>query len=88
MVSNSCKRARDLVAIHLVLPGCSLWLMDKLDLAQRLARKVHTSRAQAADDVDMLVYRILKDLKRTHRRSAVREEQTSTAPAAPAREKE
>ena len=37
--------------------------MNKLDLARRLARASHRSRAQAADDVDTLVYKLLKDLQ-------------------------
>jgi hypothetical protein len=37
--------------------------MNKLDLARRLARASHRSRAQAADDVDTLVYNLLKKLE-------------------------
>ena len=37
--------------------------MNKDELARRLARESHRSRAEAADDVDSLVYRLLKDLK-------------------------
>jgi hypothetical protein len=37
--------------------------MNKLELARRLARESHRSRAQAADDVDALVHRMIKDLK-------------------------
>jgi hypothetical protein len=43
--------------------------MNKLDLARRLARELHRSRAEAADDVDNLVYRILKDLKQAELQS-------------------
>jgi len=39
--------------------------MNKLELARSLARKSHRSRAKAADDVDTLVYRLLKELKKT-----------------------
>ncbi len=39
--------------------------MNKLDLALRLARESHRSRAKAADDVDTLVYNLLRDLKRS-----------------------
>jgi hypothetical protein len=38
--------------------------MNKHDLARRLARKSHRSRAEAADAVDRLVHDMLKDLKR------------------------
>lgn len=40
--------------------------MNKKDLAARLARESHRSRAQAADELDALLYRILKGLKRSH----------------------
>ncbi len=39
--------------------------MNKLDLARSLAKRSHRSRAKAADDVDMLVHRLIKDLKLT-----------------------
>lgn len=42
--------------------------MNKLDLARTLARLSHRSRAQAADDVDTLVYQMLKDLKEQPKR--------------------
>jgi len=35
--------------------------VNKLDLARTLARVSHRSRAQAADDVDKLVYQMLKN---------------------------
>ena len=38
--------------------------MNKNELARRLARLSHRSRAKAADEVDTLVYQILKNLKR------------------------
>jgi nucleoid DNA-binding protein len=38
--------------------------MNKDELTKRLARESHRSRAEAADSVDTLVYRLLKDLKR------------------------
>ncbi|HMF79587.1 MAG TPA: hypothetical protein VK604_28250 [Bryobacteraceae bacterium] len=38
--------------------------MNKDELAKRLARESHRSLAEAADDVDTLVYRLLKGLKR------------------------
>lgn len=34
--------------------------MNKIDLAARLARQLHRSRAKAADEVDALVYKLLK----------------------------
>jgi hypothetical protein len=37
--------------------------MNKLDLARSLAKKAHRSQAKAADDVDTLVYRLIKELK-------------------------
>lgn len=37
--------------------------MNKLDLAQLLAKQSHRSRGKAADAVDALVYRMLKDIK-------------------------
>lgn len=39
--------------------------MNKRELAQRLAKKSHTSQAKAADEVDSLVYGLLKDMKQT-----------------------
>ncbi len=38
--------------------------MNKQDLARWLARESHRSRGQAADEVDKLVYKLLKDFKR------------------------
>jgi hypothetical protein len=38
--------------------------MNKQELAERLAKQSHRSRAEAADAVDKLVYQILKDLPR------------------------
>ena len=38
--------------------------MNKDELTKRLARESHRSRAEAADRVDVLVYELLKDLKR------------------------
>ncbi len=39
--------------------------MNKLDLARSLAKRSHRSQAKAADDVDTLVHRLIKDLKLT-----------------------
>jgi hypothetical protein len=39
--------------------------MNKLDLARSLAKQSHRSQAKAADDVDTLVHRLIKDLKLT-----------------------
>jgi nucleoid DNA-binding protein len=44
--------------------------MNKKDLARRLARESHRSRAQAADELDSLLYRIFKDLKRSQTAAA------------------
>jgi len=38
--------------------------MNKLEFTLRLARESRRSPGQAADDVDKLVHRILKDLRR------------------------
>ena len=38
--------------------------MNKKDLARRLAKESHRSRAQAADEVDNLIHRLLMDLKK------------------------
>jgi len=40
--------------------------MNKKDLARRLARESRRSRAQAADELDALLYDIFKGLKRSH----------------------
>ena len=37
--------------------------MNKKQLTELLARQSHRSRGQAADDVDKLVYSLLKDLR-------------------------
>lgn len=47
----------------------SLRPMNKLDLTLRLARESRQSQAKAADDVDTLVYELLKDLKKTQSKS-------------------
>lgn len=38
--------------------------MNKHDLTRWLAREANRTRAQAADEVDRLVYKLLKDFKR------------------------
>jgi hypothetical protein len=38
--------------------------MNKQELAERLAKQSHRSRAEAADAVDKLIYQLLKDLQR------------------------
>jgi hypothetical protein len=50
--------------------------VNKLDLARTLARVSHRSRAQAADDVDTLVYQMLKDLKEQQKRRVKSRQQT------------
>jgi len=57
--------------------------MNKRDLARSLARKSHRSRAKAADDVDSLVHRLLKDWKRT--RPADESKESSAADLMPQR---
>jgi hypothetical protein len=42
--------------------------VNKLDLARTLARVSHRSRAQAADDVDTLVYQMLKNVREPQKR--------------------
>ncbi|MGH9640594.1 MAG: HU family DNA-binding protein [Bryobacteraceae bacterium] len=44
--------------------------MNKNDLARRLARESHRSRAQAADELDALLHSIFKDLKRSRATAA------------------
>lgn len=39
--------------------------MNKRELAERLAKQAHKSRAKAADEVDSLVYGLLKEMKQT-----------------------
>jgi nucleoid DNA-binding protein len=56
--------------------------MNKDELTKRLARESHRSRAEAADDVDKLVYRLLKDLKRPA--EIVRKDPLKTPPKAKA----
>jgi len=41
-----------------------LWLVNRKQLARLLARVCRRSPARAADEIDTLVYRMLKDLKR------------------------
>jgi len=56
--------------------------VNKLDLARRLARKSHRSRGEAADEVDNLVYHILKDLKQSGTKPGnASKEQPSVAPS-------
>ncbi|MEX2263054.1 MAG: HU family DNA-binding protein [Bryobacteraceae bacterium] len=38
--------------------------MKKTDLARRLARQTHKSKAEAADDLDRVVHRILSNLRK------------------------
>ena len=62
--------------------------MNKVDLALRLARKSHRSRAQAADQVDTLVYEILKDLKTAQRKPSKQDQHApSSIPATACKEK-
>lgn len=54
--------------------------MNKLDLAVRLARQLNRSRANAADQVDALVYKILKDLKHSAEKAPSAHTERVTAP--------
>lgn len=51
--------------------------MNKRELAERLAKQSHKSRAKAADDVDSLVYALLKDMRQTAKKTA---DETETMP--------
>ncbi len=53
--------------------------MNKLDLARQLARESHRSSGQAADDVDTLVYKILKNLKETSNKAVPASQQRTLA---------
>ena len=55
--------------------------MNKRELADRLAKQAHKSRAKAADDVDSLVYGLLKEMKDMAKKPAVPE--ASAAPKPP-----
>ncbi|HEY7304123.1 MAG TPA: hypothetical protein VH601_08420 [Bryobacteraceae bacterium] len=58
--------------------------VNKLDLARTLARASHRSRAQAADDVDTLVYQMLKSVREPQkRRVRPKQQQPSAAGSAP-----
>jgi hypothetical protein len=39
--------------------------MDKKELVERLAKQSHRSKGKAADQVDTLIYGLLKELKQT-----------------------
>jgi hypothetical protein len=56
--------------------------MNKLEFTLRLARESHRSPGQTADDVDKLVHRILKDLRRTKGQAADPKTPPPKAPAA------
>lgn len=69
--------------------GLSLEPMNKSDLARRLARKWHRSRGEAADEVDTLVYEILKGLKKAARQPSSKNDQRPPAvPAVASKEKQ
>jgi nucleoid DNA-binding protein len=58
--------------------------VNKKDLARRLAKESHRSRAQAADVVDSLVHKLLMDLKRPAQKPKIHLEKTGLR--APAKE--
>jgi len=43
--------------------------VNKNELARRLAREMRRSRAEAADNVDALVHKLIMDLKKTGQKS-------------------
>jgi nucleoid DNA-binding protein len=53
--------------------------MNKYELAQRLARRSRQSKGNAADRVDALIYKLLKDLKQP-RKTLPADRVRSTAP--------
>ena len=58
--------------------------MNKKQLTELLARQSHRSRGQAADDVDKLVYSLLKDLRTAETRNLKQfPPATAKAPARP-----
>ncbi len=59
-------------------------VMNKRELAAKLAKQSHTSKAKAADDVDSLVYGLLKDLKQTEKQGEKTPD--SNPPKPPAKE--
>jgi hypothetical protein len=65
------------------IPGvhCRSYLegVNKFDLARTLARVSHRSRAQAADDVDTLVYQMLKNIKEPQKRRIKPKQQSVAA---------
>jgi hypothetical protein len=48
--------------------------MDKKELVERLAKQSHQSKGKAADQVDTLVYGLLKELKQTSDKPAKAQE--------------
>jgi hypothetical protein len=59
--------------------------VNKRDLARRLARESHRSSAQAADDVDTLIHKLLMDLKKAGQKS--KSDSTSNKAAYPGRDR-
>jgi|GEM_PF-2853915 len=62
--------------------------MNKLDLAARLARQWHRSRAKAADEVDALIYNLLKDLKRSAGRDSLPAPDAASMRRAPSKDRQ
>ena len=44
--------------------------MRKNDIANRLARKAHVSKSQAADQIDAVIHRIIRSLRRAEGRGS------------------
>jgi hypothetical protein len=53
--------------------------MNKHDLARSLAKRSHRSQARAADDVDALVHRLIKELKLPQKKASY-QQSTLVAP--------
>ena len=54
--------------------------MDKKELVERLAKQSHQSKGKAADQVDTLVYGLLKELKQTPGKPAKAQGDSSPKP--------
>ena len=54
--------------------------MDKKELVDRLAKQSHQSKGKAADQVDTLVYGLLKELKQTPGKPAKASENSAPKP--------
>jgi hypothetical protein len=55
--------------------------MDKNELVERLAKQSHRSKGQAADQVDTLVYGLLKELKQAPTKESKASENRAPKPS-------